>query len=117
MLFLTEQSRIDYIRDHCKSVAFDIIKIRCLNKNNTNFYVTAQEIFEDLNNMYGEFDPYGTFDARLHDPDFNIKKKQTFDEFLVKYTATIAPLQLFEQQKIFHLTRTITRRFRWYIMG
>ncbi|CAD6593451.1 MAG: hypothetical protein ASARMPRED_007520 [Alectoria sarmentosa] len=117
MLFPTEQSRIDYIRDHCKSTAFDIIKTRCLNKNNTNPYVTAQEILEDLDNMYGEFDPYGTSDARLHDPDFNMKKKQTFDEFLAKYTATIAPLQLSEQQKISHLTRTITRRLRWYTMG
>ena len=68
-------------------------------------------MFEDLNNMYGEFDPYGTADARLHDSDFNMKK-EIFDEFLVKYTATIAPLQLSEQQKISHLTRIITRRFR-----
>ncbi|CAD6581822.1 MAG: hypothetical protein ASARMPREDX12_000676 [Alectoria sarmentosa] len=116
MLFPTEQSRIDYIRDHCKSTAFDIIKTRCLN-NTTSPYVTAQEMLEDLDNMYGEFDPYGTSDARLHDPDFNMKKKQTFDEFLAKYTATIAPLQLSEQQKISHLTRTITRRLRWYTMG
>ena len=116
MLFPTEQSRIDYIRDHCKSAAFDIIKTRCLNKNNTNLYVTAQEMLEDLDNMYAEFDPYGTADATLHDPNFNMKK-ETFDEFLAKYTATIAPLQLSEQQKISHLTRIITRRFRWYTMG
>ena len=116
MLFPTEQSRINYIRDHCKSIAFDIIKTRCLN-NTTNPYVTAQKMLEDLDNMYGEFDPYETADARLHDPDFNMKKKQTFDEFLTKFTATIAPLQLSEQQKISHLTRTITRHLRWYIMG
>ena len=69
-------------------------------------------MLEDLNNMYDEFDPYGTFDARLHDSDFNMKKKQTFDEFLITFIAIIAPLQLSEQQKISHLTRTIIRRFR-----
>ena len=73
-------------------------------------------MFEDLDNMYGEFDPYKSVDARLYDPNFNMKKK-TFDEFLVKFTATIAPLQLSEQQKISHLTRTITRRFRWYTIN
>ena len=112
MLFLIEQSRIDYIRDHYKSVAFDIIKTRCLNKDNTTKpYVTAQKMLEDLDNMYVEFDSYETTDATLHDPNFNMKK-ETFDEFLAKYTAIIAPLQLSEQQKISHLTRTITRRLR-----
>ena len=115
MLFPSEQSRIDYIRDHCKSTAFDIIKARCLDK--TNPYITAHEILEDLDNMYGEFDPFGTADARLHSPDFGMQKKETFNEFLAKFTATIAPLQLPEQQKISQLTRTITRRLRWHTMG
>ena len=70
MLFPTERSRINYIRDHCKSTAFDVIKARCLDK--TNSYTTAKEILEDLNNMYGEFDVYGTADAELYSPDFGI---------------------------------------------
>ena len=73
MLFFIEQSRIDYIRDYCKSIAFNIIKTRYLNI--TNSYVTAQTILEDLNNMYNEFDSYETFNARLYDSNFNIKKK------------------------------------------
>ena len=111
MLFPIEQSRIDYIRDHCKSTAFDVIKARCLDK--TNPYTTSQEILEDLNNMYGEFDSYEKADATLHSPDFEMQKNETFDHFLAKYTATIAPLQLPEQSKISQLTRTITRRLRF----
>ena len=50
-LFPTEQSRIDYIRDHCKSIAFDIIKTRC-RIGNENPYTTAHEILEDLDNIH-----------------------------------------------------------------
>ena len=73
-----------------------------------------QEMVEDLDNMYGEFDPYGTADATLHDPDFGMKTDETFDTYLARYTATIAPLQLPEREKIsqLNLTRTITRRLR-----
>ena len=63
--------------------------------------------------MYGEFDPAGTAEATLYDPDFNMKNNETFDDFLTRYTSTIAPLQLGEQQQISNLIRTITPRLRW----
>ena len=112
MLFPTDQSRIDYIRDHCKSTAFNVIKARCL-RDAPDPYTSADEMLGDLNNMYGEFDAYGKADATLHSPDFGMQKNETFDEFLARYTATIAPLQLPEQSKISQLTRTITRRLRF----
>ena len=111
-LFPTERSRIDYIRDHCKSTAFNTIKARCL-RDASDPYTTSQEILENLNNMYGEFDSYNKADATLHNPDFGMQKNKTFDQFLTRYTATIAPLQLSEQSKISQLTRTITRRLRF----
>ena len=40
------------------------------------------------------------------------KAKEPFSEFLPKFAATVAPLQLPEQLKILHLTRTITPRLR-----
>ena len=46
-----------------------------------------------------------------------MKKKETFDGFLSKFAATIAPLQLFERLKILHLTRMITPRLRWQTMN
>ena len=95
MLFFIKQNYIDYIRDHCKLIAFNIIKTRYLNKNNTNFYVIVQKMFEDFNNIYAEFNSYKIADTTLYDLNFNIKKK-IFNEFLIKYTIIIAFLQLFE---------------------
>ena len=46
-------------------------------------------------------------DAELHDPKFCIKN-ETFDTFLAKFTATVAPLALTNTQKISALKRTIT---------
>ena len=109
MLFPTEQARIDHICDHCRSIAFDIIKIRCLDGT----YSTAEEVLEDLHNVYGECDAVGKAIARLQSPDFSMKKKETFDGFLPKFAATIAPLQLSEQFKILRLKRTITPCLRW----
>ena len=59
LLYPTHQSRIDYIRDHCKSTAFDVIKARCLD----NSYYTPEEVLKDLDNMFGEFDAYESADA------------------------------------------------------
>ena len=42
-LYSTPQLRIDYIRDHCKFTAFNVIKSRCT-KSSINPYVTPKEI-------------------------------------------------------------------------
>ena len=75
MLFPTKQARIDYIYDHCKSIAFEIIKSRCLDGT----YSTAEEVLENLRNVYGEFDAVGKAIARLHSPDFNMKHEEERD--------------------------------------
>ena len=54
-------------------------------------------MLEDFNNIYNEFNSYKTFDARLYNSNFDIKKKETFDEFLIKFITIITSLQLFEQ--------------------
>ena len=71
MLFSTEQSHIDYIRDHYKSITFNVIKARCL-QDVPDPYTIIKEIFENLDNIYSEFDSYGKVDARLHSFDFDI---------------------------------------------
>ena len=113
MLFFIERNRINYIRDHCKFITFDVIKTRCL-RNALNLYITSQKMFKKLNNMYNEFDIYKTVDTTLHNFDFDMsmQKKKTFDKFLTRYITIIAPLQLSKQQKISQLTRIISRRFR-----
>ena len=95
LLYPTHQSRIDYIRDYCKSTIFDVIKTR-YSKLVINLYVTPDEVLKDLNNMFGEFDVYETANIRLYDPDFNITSSETFKQFLARYTATVASLQLYK---------------------
>ena len=90
MLFSIEQSRIDYIRDHCKSTTFNIIKTRCLDKINP--YIIVKKILEDLDNIYDEFDAYGKADMKLYNPDFDMQKNEIFNVFLTRYTAIIALL-------------------------
>ena len=49
-------------------------------------------MLEKLDNMYNEFNFYKTFDARLYNLDFDIKKKETFDEFLIRFIIIITLL-------------------------
>ena len=70
MLFPTEQSYIDYIRNYYKSTIFNIIKARYLDK--TNSYIIVYEILENLDNIYDEFNAYKTVFATLYSTDFNI---------------------------------------------
>ena len=113
MLFFIERNRMNYIRDHCKSIVFDVIKTRCL-RNVSNLYIISQKMFKELNNMYDKFDVYKTADATLYNFNFDMsmQKKKTFDEFLIRYIIIIALLQLSKQQKISQLTRIISRRLR-----
>ena len=115
ILFLTERNRIDYIRDYCKKGAFNVIKTRYI-PHVTDFYIIVSEILENLDNIYGEFNPYDTINAILYNPDFDIKN-ETFDTYLIKYIIIIAPFQLFEREKISQLTRTIIYRFRLQIIN
>lgn len=114
-LFTCEQDKIDYIRDHCKATAFEVIKTRAT-LSSDNPYLTASEAIQDLDSMFGEFDKVGKADAKLHDPKFPMGKtnpKETFDEFLARYTSAIAVLGFTDVHKISNLRRTISDKLRW----
>lgn len=109
MLFPAEQDKIDYIRDHCKSTAFDIIKAGFTGGVR---FKTSDEIIELLDSNFGAFDPVGDAEATVHDPDFVMKEGEKFDTFLARFSSTIAPLQYSEFMKISTLKRTITFKLR-----
>lgn len=52
ILYACEQDKIDYIRDHCKDTAYEVIKVKA---NPANAYFAASEMIQDLENMFGEF--------------------------------------------------------------
>ena len=112
ILYTCEQDKIDYIRDHCKDTAFEFINAEA-NPTSANVYLTSSEMIQDLENMFGEFDKVAKSDALLHDPKFGIavaNPKETFDEFLARFTLAIAPLDFTDRQKISNLRRTLSER-------
>lgn len=118
-LFPTESDKIDYVRDHCKETAFDVIKTRS-DPFHQNPYVTAEEMVEELDAMFGTYDKVAKSDALLHDPSFGmgiVDKKETFETFYARFSAAIAPLDLPDTYKMSNLKRTISTRLRYRISG
>ena len=109
---------MDYIRDHCKSIAFDVIKTRA-DPLSENPYVTSNEMIEELHSIFGDFNKFTKCDAELHDPAFAMgmtKRNETFDEFYARFSAIIAPLGYNEIYKISTLKRLITPKLRLQIL-
>ena len=90
-MYTCEQDKIDYIRDHCKDTAFEVIKAKA-NPTSANAYLTSSEMIQDLKNMFGEFDKDAKLDALLYDPMFDMavaNAKETFNEFFAGFTSVI----------------------------
>ena len=103
ILFPTERDKIDYIRDHCKSIAFDVIKARADPINTEDPYTISTEIIQKLHQHFGDFDKFTLCDTELYNPIFAIevtKKNETFNEFYARFSATVALLGYAEILKI-----------------
>ena len=99
MLYPSEKDKIDYIRDYCGEIPFNIIKAGFMDEygkigSDYCYYQSTEEIINLLDNLYRTYDPMAEVDAELHDPNFCIKNYETFDSFLAKFTAIVAPLAL-----------------------
>lgn len=55
-LFQDEQNKVDYIRDHCRDIAYDVIKARSNDIISPDYYLTAEEMIYDLDQMFAEID-------------------------------------------------------------
>ena len=98
VLFSCEQDKLDYFRDHCKSTAFEVIQARAKFAS-SNAYKTSDETVADLASMFGEYDLVAKNDALIHSPNFHMgikNSKETFDEFLARFTTAIDPLSFSE---------------------
>ena len=114
ILFPSEWDKIDYIRDHCKSIAFEVIKARA-NPDSDNPYNTADETIRDLDSMFGVYDPIAKAESELHDSDFGMggkNPKETFDEFLARFFSVVAPLGFTDFYKISNMRRLLSDRLK-----
>ena len=117
-LFETEVAKILYIRDHCKDVAYNIIKAKA-DLEAVEHYATADEMLFDLEQQYGDVDKEGRADAELQDPKSVMgakDPKETFDAFHSRFTAIISPLVMSEREKCGHLRRMIASRLKYRIL-
>ena len=117
-LFETKVSKILYIRDHYKDIAFNTIKTRADMKN-PEYYTLAEEILEDLDNMFGDYDKISKADAELDNPKFAMRSKDSkeiFDVFHARFIAAIASLAILEREKSSRLRKLITSRLKYQIV-
>lgn len=115
VLYTCEQDKIDYIRDHCKDTAFEVIKTKA-NPASVKADLNASEMIQDLDNMFGKFDKVAKADALLHDPKFSmavLNLNETLNEFLARFTSAVAPLVFTDRHKISNLRRTLSERQRF----
>lgn len=117
--FPDKLDKIDYVRDHCKDTAFNVIKTRS-DMSHHNPYSTAEEMVTKLDAIFGTYDKVAKSDAELHDPNFTMgvkDKKESFETFYTRFNAAIAPLDYSNTLKISNLKRLVSTRLRYRISG
>ena len=107
-----------YIRDYYKDIAFNTIKTRA-NIKNPKYYTLVEEILEDLDNIFGDYDKISKANAELDNPKFAIGSKDSkkiFDAFHTRFITTIAPLAILEREKSSRLRKLVTSRLKYRIV-
>ena len=106
-LFANEESKISYIKDHCKDSAFDVIQAR-IHPTSNNPYLTAEEMIGDLDLKFGESDDFDlrlTNELKLRDYNFRMGPEESLEDFVARYTTLVAPLSYGSKEKL--------DNFRW----
>ena len=80
---------------------------------NPKHYTLAEEILEDLDNIFGDYDKISKADAELDNPKFAIgskDSKEIFDVFHTRFITAIAPLAILEREKSSRLRKLVILR-------
>lgn len=91
IIYTCNQDKINYLRNHCKKIAFGIIRAKA-NSTFANSYLIASKIIQDLENIFGKFNKVLKLDAVLYDFKIIIaiaKPKKTFNKFFVEFISAI----------------------------
>ena len=93
-MYIYEQDKIDYIKDHYKDKTFEVIKAKA-NPTSVNAYITSSKMIQDLVTMFSEFNKVPKLNILFHDLEFDmavINFKQIIDKFFARFTSTIVSL-------------------------
>lgn len=110
--FPLEWNKINYARDKTRGNAQATIWHRA-KPDSLEPYKELKELIEDLSNVFGEEeqDKHRTLLQQLFSPRFAMGAKdrsETFERFLARFTSTISPLRLSDNDKIMHLYRNLS---------
>ena len=97
-----------------------MIKARSNDLVSSDYYLIAEEIIYDLNQMFAEVNREQRAEIELQNPKFvmSVKDfKETFLAFYARFIVEIASLSLFDSSKRSHLKRLITWRLRSRIIN
>ena len=103
--FFIELNKINYIKNHCKNITFDIIKIR-VNINHDILYLIVNKMIMKLNIIFKIYDKIVKLNIKFYDFHFVINskdKKKIFEIFYTRFNAIIAFLNYLNILKIFNL--------------
>ena len=113
----TQASQIDYITSRCVEEAEDPVVERA-DPNGDNPYLLIEEVWDDLDNAFGDSDKIATAEMKLASHEFPMKPSETFDHFLTRFTSTVNKIPyLSTEAKIRVLRDNITKRLQVRITG
>ena len=112
--FPTEWHKVNYARDRTKGTAQANIWHRA-KPDTVEPYETLDQLIEDLDNVYGEEeqDKQRNLLQQLFSPSFAMGVKdrsESFEKFLARFTSTVSPLRLTDNEKITHLFRNLSEQ-------
>lgn len=109
--FPTAQHEIDYTRDHLGGEAYDTIENRADPESGDPYY-SLEDMLRDLELLYGEKNKVAKAEAKLKDNNFRmavVNRSETFEQFVARFNAAVAPLRLDDEAKIRHLRWGMTK--------
>jgi hypothetical protein len=101
ILYNNEKDKIDYIKDHCKNLIFDIIKARA-DPEIFYFYFIVDKIIQNLQNVFGERDEDRIENSKIkiHNDKFLQDEIEFFNRYYSRFVVVIISLRYNDQQKI-----------------
>ena len=110
-----EQHKINYVRKHLKSVAYDAVVYRA-QMNSVYLYNTFDEMLKDLEQVFEKRDEVLKKTSELFSNNFFMSfknKNEIFNEFMIRFNSLAVPLRVDDNIKINELKKKITSTMRY----
>ena len=110
--FLTKQHKINYCRNHLRSVIYDTVNYRA-KLHSSNSYSIFQEMLNDLEKAFESKNELIKKISEFYNVKFVMNKDENFETFLTRFQNLIAPLRLSELILIDQMSMKLNERMRF----